>query len=130
MSARDIEDFGRKWDPQYFHTDASAAEASFFGGLVASGLHTLSVFQRLAVQSLFVSWRVIAGKAIHSLRLLEPVRPDDTLSGRVTIRDLQPDGRGRSAVVLFGELDNQFGRTVMEVVVESLIVQAPPIETP
>ncbi len=32
--------YGRRFDPQPFHTDPAAAEQSVFGGLIASGWHT------------------------------------------------------------------------------------------
>src|SRR5690606_33277949 len=35
--------FARQYDPQYFHLDPEAAKHSHFGGLVASGWHTVSV---------------------------------------------------------------------------------------
>ncbi len=37
-------DFAAQWDPQDFHTDADAAAAGPFGGLIASGIHTLSIY--------------------------------------------------------------------------------------
>ena len=45
--------FGRMYDPQYFHVDPEAAKFSHFGGLVASGWHTVSVGHRHMVDALF-----------------------------------------------------------------------------
>ncbi len=39
--------FGSKFDPQPFHTDPKAAEASMLGGLCASGWHTASAWMKL-----------------------------------------------------------------------------------
>jgi acyl dehydratase len=36
--------FGKKYDPQPFHTDEAAARKSHFGGLIASGWHTSAAF--------------------------------------------------------------------------------------
>ena len=44
--------FGRLYDPQYFHVDPEAAKFSHFGGLVASGWHTVSAGHRLMVDAL------------------------------------------------------------------------------
>jgi acyl dehydratase len=33
--------FARQWDPQDFHTDPEAAKASPYGGLIASGFHSM-----------------------------------------------------------------------------------------
>ena len=37
VSAEEIIDFARRYDPQPFHLDSVAAAATHFGGLVASG---------------------------------------------------------------------------------------------
>ncbi|MCC9069695.1 MaoC/PaaZ C-terminal domain-containing protein [Arthrobacter cryoconiti] len=49
VSEAEIIRFASEWDSQYFHTDPETAHESHFGGLIASGLHTLSIFQRLSV---------------------------------------------------------------------------------
>lgn len=47
FTAEDIIAFARKFDPQPFHIDPKAAAKSHFGGLVASGWHTASIWMRL-----------------------------------------------------------------------------------
>lgn len=42
---KEIIRFASEWDSQYFHTDPTAGLESYFGGLVASGLHTLRVLR-------------------------------------------------------------------------------------
>ena len=49
MNAAKIKEFAAEFDPQPFHLDESAAQASVFKGLAASGLHTAAVAQRLLV---------------------------------------------------------------------------------
>ena len=39
--------FAAEFDPQPFHLDDSAAEASLFGGLSASGWHTCAMAKRM-----------------------------------------------------------------------------------
>ena len=39
---------GKEWDPQPFHIDKKAAQASFFGGLVASTVHLYGIANILA----------------------------------------------------------------------------------
>lgn len=41
--------FAAEFDPQPFHLDAAAAQASIFGGLAASGWHTAAITMRLMV---------------------------------------------------------------------------------
>ena len=44
-----IKAFAAQFDPQPFHLDESAARASVFGGLAASGWHTAGLTMRLLV---------------------------------------------------------------------------------
>ncbi|ERJ17456.1 cyanate lyase protein [Salinisphaera shabanensis E1L3A] len=109
LSADEIVAFARQWDPQFFHMDADrAASEGYFGGLIASGVQTLAVYQRLVVDALVQYWDVIGGAGIRDLQFRRPVRPADTLTGFAVIEDVeyQPD-RGRARVVYGGELINQ-----------------------
>jgi acyl dehydratase len=49
MEAARIKEFAAEFDPQPFHMDESAAEASVFKGLAGSGWHTAAVAMRLLV---------------------------------------------------------------------------------
>jgi len=49
MEAARIKEFAAEFDPQPFHLDESAAQASIFNGLAASGWHTAAVANRLLV---------------------------------------------------------------------------------
>jgi len=51
MEAGKIREFAAEFDPQPFHLDETAAQASIFNGLVASGWHTAAVAMRLMVTS-------------------------------------------------------------------------------
>ena len=42
-----IVDFGLTWDPQPFHIDKEFAKDWAYGGLIASGLHTMCATLRL-----------------------------------------------------------------------------------
>jgi acyl dehydratase len=46
FTAEEIIAFARKYDPQPFHIDAEKARNSLFGGLCASGWHTISMWMR------------------------------------------------------------------------------------
>jgi acyl dehydratase len=50
FTAEDIKRFAAQFDPQPFHLDEDPAARSHFGGLVASGWHTASVFIKLLVE--------------------------------------------------------------------------------
>jgi acyl dehydratase len=49
FGADEIKAFATRFDPQLFHLDEQAAEASHFGALCASGWHTASAWMRLMV---------------------------------------------------------------------------------
>ena len=49
FTADDIKGFAKRFDPQLFHVDEAAAEASHFGALCASGWHTAVAWMRLMV---------------------------------------------------------------------------------
>jgi acyl dehydratase len=49
MDAARMKEFAAEFDPQPFHLDESAAQASVFRGLAASGWHTAAVAMRLLV---------------------------------------------------------------------------------
>src|SRR5207253_860799 len=50
VSEPEIVEFARKYDPQAFHVDPEAAQRSIFGGLIASGWHTGSMYMGLLVR--------------------------------------------------------------------------------
>lgn len=113
----EIIDFAMQWDPQFFHVDtARAAAESQFGGLIASGLHTLSIYQRLWVNSRTQPWRVIAGATMSDVAFLRPVRPGDVLTGHTVIDDVhfEPD-KHRGRVTFAGALSNQHDKRVLRV---------------
>ncbi len=125
LSEAEILAFGRQWDPQFFHTDPDAAGHSAFGSLVASGIQTVAVFQRLCVTAEYVTWKMIAGKAVRDLRFLSPVLPGDVLAGRFVITDIAPDDRGRATVSLDGDLRNQRDGVVLRLSLDCVVAMRP-----
>jgi acyl dehydratase len=118
ISEEEIVAFAREWDPQPFHVDPEAARESIFGGLIASGWHTGAMWMRLYVDSLLDGAASMGSPGIEELRWLAPVRPGDTLSGRLTVLETTPSDRrpDRGTVRIRGEMVNQDGVTVMSMV--------------
>jgi acyl dehydratase len=107
--------FAREFDPQSFHTDEKAAEASIWGGLIASGWLTGSVLMRLFYDGFLMDTASMGSPGIDELRWLKPVRPGDTLSARLTVLETsasrsKPD---RGIVRSLMEVLNQHGEVVM-----------------
>ena len=80
FEADDIKAFAERYDPQPFHLDEAAAEASPFGGLVASGWHTCSVFMGMLVRNLLPGSTSMGSPGIDEIRWLKPVRAGDTIT--------------------------------------------------
>ena len=82
-----------RWDPQDFHIDRAAAADGHFGEVIASGVHTLAIFQRLAVDAVYRDWAVIGGRRLSDIEFLGPVRPGTTLIGTLRIEKNAADSR-------------------------------------
>ena len=106
LSAEEIVDFARRFDPQPIHVDPQAAERGPFKGLIASGWHTAGVMMRLFADHFISHVAGMASPGVDELRWLLPVRPGDTLSIRVTILEAR---RSRS------KPDRGIVRTLIEV---------------
>ena len=115
VSEEEILEFGRRYDPQPFHVDPQAARHSPFGGLIASGWHTGSIFMRLYVDAVLAGSASQGSPGVDELRWRAPVRPGDVLSGRLRIPDVQPSATrpGRGTVFFENSLTNQEGVVVM-----------------
>jgi acyl dehydratase len=101
FSAEEIIRFGKLYDPQYFHVDADAATHSHFGGLVASGWHTVVAGHRLFVDMLFADDELhrkrgeepgIPGPSpgVNRMDFKIPVRPGDVVTYTLVVKSKRP----------------------------------------
>lgn len=117
--------FGRAYDPQYFHIDPEAARHSHFGGLIASGWHTVSIGHRLMVDALAAEGdRLraageepgVAGPSpgVNEMVFKAPVRPGDTVSYTLTVTGKRASNSLPGWGLLFNTLEavNQSGEVV------------------
>jgi acyl dehydratase len=79
VDAAEIKGFAAQYDPQPFHLDDTAAQATLFGGLVASGWHTAALTIKLIVQSELKIAGGLVGSGLDEFQWYRPVRPGDTL---------------------------------------------------
>src|SRR3954468_15156896 len=79
--------FGRRFDPQVFHTDPEAAARTEYGGLIASGWHTAGLMMRLYSDHYLSKVASLGGPGIDELRWVRPVRPGDVLRLRAIVLD-------------------------------------------
>ncbi len=114
VTAEEIIEFAKKWDPQPFHTDEEAARRSMFGGLIACGCHVVSI-SILLQNGASTKPNIIAGLGWDQLRFPSPVRPNDRLSLTVVclekreLRSRADQGIVRNLVTL----TNQKGNAVL-----------------
>ncbi len=101
LTEEDIIGFARQWDPQYFHTDPEAAKASPYGGLIASGFHTLLTAFALDLGADVWTEASMGSPGFDNLRWIRPVRPGDTLRVKVEVTSSTPSqsrgDRGRTS---------------------------------
>jgi acyl dehydratase len=89
MEAARIQEFAAEFDPQPFHLDEAAAEASAFRGLAASGWHTAAVAMRLLVAGGLPFANGIVGLG-GEIAWPKPTRPGDTLTVESQIIEITP----------------------------------------
>src|SRR6266404_1654632 len=89
IEAARIKEFAAEFDPQPFHVDETAADASVFKGLAASGWHTAAVAMRLLVTGGLPFANGIVGMG-GEVAWPRPTRPGDTLHVESEIVEISP----------------------------------------
>ena len=84
-----IKEFAAEFDPQPFHLDDTAAQASVFKGLAASGWHTGAVAMRLLVTGGLPLASGIVGMG-GEIAWPRPTRPGDILQVESEIIEITP----------------------------------------
>lgn len=82
--------FAGQFDPQPFHLDEAAAEASLFGRLAASGWHTCAMAMRMMCDEYLLDAASLGSPGLENLRWLKPVHPGDTLHMRMDVLEARP----------------------------------------
>jgi len=115
VSADEIVEFGRRYDPQPFHIDAERARQSIYGGLIASGWHTCAMVMRLACDAYLLGFASLGSPGVEKIEWLKPVRPGDRLSAWRQVLESRPSrtNPNRGSVYSQLEAENQNGEIVM-----------------
>jgi acyl dehydratase len=114
VDADDIMSYARRWDPLPVHTDQAAAAQTMFGGLTASGSHTLAI-RTLLMHRVPIQEGVIAAGGWDEVRFHKPVRPGDELWLEVTwtAKRRSESKRDRGIVTATMKLLNQDDEVVL-----------------
>ncbi|GAC1301966.1 MAG: MaoC family dehydratase [Vulcanimicrobiaceae bacterium] len=120
--------FAREFDPQTFHVDRAAGEASIFGGLIASGWHTCAMTMRAICDGFLLEAASIGSPGIDTLRWKRPVRPGDTLHVYATIVEARPSTSKPDRGVLVNDIDvrNQHDEVVLTMQAMTMLYRRPP----
>jgi acyl dehydratase len=111
-----IIEFARQWDPQPFHIDVEFARKWTFGGLIASGLHTMCVTLKLWLELGVMKSCSLGSPGLGETQFPRPVRPGDTLRVITDIVELRSSASkaDRGICRLRQVTINQRGEPVME----------------
>jgi acyl dehydratase len=114
-SREEIIAFASQFDPQPFHLDDAAGEASVFGGLCASGWHTCSMAMRLMVTNFLQQTSSLGSPGLENIQWKKPVYPNDTLRLQTTVLETKPMGRRPDVGMTrnLWEMFNQHGDKVL-----------------
>jgi acyl dehydratase len=115
LTESEIIGFAREFDPQSFHLDREAAKASPFGGLIASGFHTLSLGFRLFIDTGVIDACGMGSPGMEQIRWFQPVRPGDSIRTEARVVEMRPSGSkpDRGVLIMDFEVKNQRGEAVL-----------------
>jgi acyl dehydratase len=92
LSEAEIVAFAREYDPQPFHVDPVAAAEGPYGGLIASGWHTLSRTMRQIVEYYLSPESSLGAAGVDEIRWPRPVRPGVPLHVTGTVLEARRSG--------------------------------------
>ena len=79
LTADQIIDFAKEFDPQPQHLDPEAAKSSILGGLAASGWHLCALCMRMTVDGLFVRCASMGAPGVEEVQWRRPAYAGDLL---------------------------------------------------
>lgn len=126
LTEDDIVGFATAWDPQPFHVDPAQRAHPRFEGVIASGIQSLAVLQRLCVEAVYAHWRVVAGRALTEAVFLRPVRADTELTGIARVESVTLDRPAMGLVRLACTLTSASGEPVLTLVAETYVARRTP----
>ena len=87
VTEREIVEFARDYDPQWFHADPERAKGGTWKGLIASGWQTCGIAMRLVVTQILVGSESFGSPGLAYLKWEHPVRPGDVLYVTVEVKE-------------------------------------------
>lgn len=128
VTREDILEFAVEFDPQPYHLDTEAADASIFGGLCASGWQVSAMMMRLLTDCFKSEQIAVMGvSAVKRMRWKRPVFAGDTLVARVVVTSVDADSTGTESghIECDVKVDNQDDTHVIELFTTLLVMKTP-----
>lgn len=121
-------EFAQRWDPQPFHIDAEFSKGWNYGGLIASGLHTMCIALRQWLDLGVFRACNLGSPGLDAVRFPRPVRAGDTLSTATEILEMRPSASkpDRGVVRLRQVTLNQRGEEVLSWETTVFLKRRPP----
>jgi acyl dehydratase len=139
FTADDIKAFARQFDPQAFHIDEEEGLRSHFGGLIASGWHTASVWMRKVADHTRREADAMHNRGeripqtgpspgFRDLRWYKPVYVGDSVSYRFEVIGMRisQSKPTRGIITLLGSGQNQHGVRVLSLQSVTLVERRDP----
>jgi acyl dehydratase len=115
VTREEVLDFARRFDPQPFHLDDRAAEASLFKKLSASGWHTCAMTMRMLCDAYLLESSSLGSPGLEAIKWRCPVYPGDVLGGTTRVLEARPmASKPHVGLTRLGyETRNQHGEVVL-----------------
>lgn len=122
VSQAEILGYAKQWDPQWFHTDPTAAAQGPFKGLIASGWHTCAIAMRLVADAFLAGSQSYASPGLAYIKWPNPLRPNDVLVLQATVLETRVSKSKPSLGILRWrwQLHNSDGLEVLDLEATSL----------
>ena len=121
VTEEEIREFALRYDPQWFHTDSGRAQASRWGGLIASGWHTCAIAMRLVVEAVLSTSNSIGSPGVEQVRWLSPLRPGMHVTVHIEVLECRRSKSGRSGIVRWRwRMISNTGVQVLDLIATSL----------
>jgi len=127
VTEEEILRFAKAYDPQPFHIDRAAGEASAYGGLIASGWHTCAMTMRVLCDGFLLGAASIGSPGVDVLRWKRPVRPGDSLRVFATVLEANPSRSKPDRGVLVNDIEvrNQHEEIVLTMQAMTMLYRRP-----
>lgn len=106
--------FASQYDPQYFHIDEERATQSHYGGIIASGFHTIGKVWAEFIKMNVLGEDCLGGLGANEIRWKRPVYAEDYLHADIEVTQKYLDETGRRSIVTLDfDVKKQTGKTVL-----------------